>query len=205
MSSVSSMQIPLFPLSSVVLPGGLMPLRIFERRYIDMVRGCFREESGFGVCLVKEGGEVGDAAMPYPYGTLTRIIDWDQDESGLLLIVAQGQQKFRIVDTQVDDGNLLHGNVELLPLESSQPVPAEYRFLQEAMQQILEQVEGSIDYPEHQLEDALWLGSRFVELLPLSAELRHELLSLDQPLERLAALADMFTTIARHNTEGNSN
>ncbi len=178
-----------------------MPLRIFERRYIDMIRGCFREESGFGICLVKEGAEVGAAATTYPYGTLTNIVDWDQDDSGLLLIVAQGQQKFRIIDTHVDDSELLHGNIELLPAETSQPVPDEYGFLREAMQQILEQVEGNIDYPDPQLDDALWLGSRFVELLPLSAELRHELLSLDQPLERLAALADVFTAIARHGND----
>lgn len=183
------------------MPGGLMPLRIFERRYIDMIRSCFREESGFGICLVKEGAEVGAAAITYPYGTLTNIVDWDQDDSGLLLIVAQGQQKFRIIDTHVDNSELLHGNIELLPAEASQPVPDEYGFLQEAMQQILEQVEGNIDYPDPQLNDALWLGSRFVELLPLSAELRHDLLSLDQPLERLAALADVFTAIARHGND----
>ncbi len=195
------MQIPLFPLSSVVMPDGLMPLRIFERRYIDMIRNCFREESGFGICLVKEGAEVGRTATPYPYGTLTSIVDWDQDDSGLLLIVAKGQQKFRILDTHTDQSGLLLGNVELLPAEPVQPVPAEYHYLQEAMQQILEQVEGNIDYPDPQLDDALWLGSRFVELLPLSAELRHELLSLDQPLERLSALADVFNAIAQRATE----
>ena len=195
------MQIPLFPLPSVVMPDGLMPLRIFERRYIDMVRNCFRQESGFGICLVREGAEVGNAATPYPYGTLTSIVDWDQDDSGLLLIVAKGQQKFRILDTHVDESALLNGNVELLPAEPTQPVPSEYHFLQEAMRQILEQVEGNIDYPDPQLDDALWLGSRFVELLPLSAQLRHELLSLDQPLERLSALADVFSAIAQHADE----
>ena len=195
------MQIPLFPLSSVVMPEGLMPLRIFERRYIDMIRNCFRQESGFGICLVREGAEVGNAATPYPYGTLTSIVDWDQDDSGLLLIVAKGQQKFRILETHSDESELLHGNVELLPAEPTQPVPPEYHFLQEAMRQILEQVEGNIDYPDPQLDDALWLGSRFVELLPLSAQLRHELLSLDQPIERLSALADVFSAIAQHTDD----
>lgn len=183
------------------MPGGLMPLRIFERRYIDMVRRCFREESGFGICLVKKGAEVGNAAMPYPYGTLVRIVDWDQDDTGLLLIVARGEQKFRIIETTVDNTELLHGMVELLPEEASAPVPRDYQHLQEALGQILEQVSSSIEYPQPQMDDALWVGSRFVELLPLSAELRHELLSMDQPMERLSALAEVFTAIAKYSNE----
>ena len=162
-----------------------MPLRIFERRYIDMVRNCFREETGFGVCLVREGAEVGDAATPYPYGTFARIVDWDQDDSGLLLIVARGEQKFRIVETTVDQTGLLQGSVEMLPQEASTSVPGEYHHLQDALKQILEQVAATVEYDEHHLDDGLWVGSRFVELLPLSAELRHELLSMDQPRDCL--------------------
>ena len=178
-----------------------MPLRIFERRYIDMVRNCFREETGFGVCIVKEGGEVGSAATPYPYGTYARIVDWDQDDSGLLLIVAKGEQKFRIVETEVDGTGLLQGVVELLPVEPTTTVEGEYDFLKDALEQILEQVAASFEYPEHHMNDALWLGSRFVELLPLSAELRHELLSMDQPIDRLDAIAEVFSAIAKYNGE----
>ncbi len=178
-----------------------MPLRIFERRYIDMVRTCFREESGFGVCLVKEGTEVGKSAVPFPYGTFARIVDWDQDDSGLLLITAKGEQKFRIIETSVDKTDLLQGTVEMLPQEPASPVPAEYQYLKTALEQILEQVTASVEYPEHHLDDALWVGSRFVELLPLAAELRHELLSMDQPLDRLSAMADVFSAIAKYSDE----
>lgn len=178
-----------------------MPLRIFERRYIDMVRDCFKGDSGFGVCLVKEGGEVGKAATPYPYGTLTRIVDWDQDDGGLLLIVVKGEQKFRIVETAVDNTQLLQGTVEMLPEEVTSPVPLEFDYLKSALKQILEQVSSSIEYPETHLDDALWVGSRFVELLPLSSELRHELLSMDQPLERLSAMAEVFTAIAKYSED----
>lgn len=195
------MLIPLFPLSSVVMPGGLMPLRIFERRYIDMVRNCFRQDSGFGVCLVKEGAEVGRAAVPYPCGTFVRIIDWDQDDSGLLLIVAQGERKFRIVETNVDKTALLTGTVEILPEESTSSVPAELSYLRDTLEQILDQVSSSVHYADRQLNDALWVGSRFVELLPLSAGLRHELLSMDQPLQRLSAIAEVFTAIAKQRAE----
>ena len=78
------MQLPLFPLSSIVMPDGLMPLRLFERRYIDMVKNCFKTDTGFGVCLIKEGNEAGEPSTPYPIGTLATIIDFDQGSDGLL-------------------------------------------------------------------------------------------------------------------------
>ena len=80
------MQLPLFPLSSIVMPDGLMPLRLFERRYIDMVKNCFKTDTGFGVCLIKEGNEAGEPSTPYPIGTLATIIDFDQGSDGLLHI-----------------------------------------------------------------------------------------------------------------------
>jgi len=82
------MQLPLFPLSSVVMPGGLMPLRLFERRYIDMVKDCFRNGTGFGICLLKSGREAGAISEPYPLGTRVSIIDFDQGSDGLLHITA---------------------------------------------------------------------------------------------------------------------
>lgn len=190
------MQIPLFPLSTVVMPGGLLPLRLFEPRYLDMVRNCFRQQTGFGICLIKEGAEVGDAAVPYAYGTLIKIVDWDQGENGLLQIVVEGEQKFRIVDTWQGDAKLLHGSVELLPAEQTSPVPEEYGHLVQTMQQILVQVAPGIVYKSPVYDDALWLGSRFVELLPLSAELRHELFSMDDSQQRLSAIADVFNAIS---------
>jgi Lon protease-like protein len=190
------MQIPLFPLSSVVLPGGILPLRIFEPRYLDMVRDCFKQQSGFGVCLIKAGAEVGDTAVPLAYGTLVDIVDWDQDDSGLLTISALGKQKFRIIDTEKTKSGLLIGTVELLPFELNAPVPAELHHLQDTMQQILDQVSPSIEYTEPALDDALWLGSRFVELLPMSAEMRHELLSMDNPIDRLTAVNELLMLMA---------
>ncbi len=191
------MQIPLFPLSSVVMPGGLLPLRLFEPRYLNMVRDCFRGDTGFGVCLVKEGAEAGGAAVPFPNGTLIKIVDWDQGDNGLLQIVVEGEQKFRIIDTHVDDAELLRGTVALLPAEQSVPVPAEFHHLVETMDQILEQVSSAVKYANPETNDALWLGSRFVELLPLAASLRHQLLSMDQPLERLTAIAEVFSAIEK--------
>jgi len=196
------MQIPLFPLSSVVLPGGLLPLRIFEPRYLDMVRDCFKHQAGFGVCLIKEGAEVGATAVPLAFGTLVDIVDWDQDDSGLLTISALGKQKFRIIDTVKSRSGLLSGNVELLPYELSSPVPHDMHHLQDKMQQILEQVAPTIEYEQPALEDALWLGSRFVELLPMTTEMRHELLSMDDPLDRLTAVNELLLLLAKQ-AQGN--
>lgn len=192
------MQIPLFPLSAIVMPGGLLPLRLFEPRYLNMVRDCLRGQTGFGVCLVKEGTETGEAALPFPYGTLIKIVDWDQGDNGLLQIVVEGEQKFRIVDTHVDSAELLHGTVELLRAEQSSSVPSEFYHLVQTMDQILEQVSPAIEYTHPETNDVLWLGSRFVELLPLSANLRHELLSMDDPLERLTAISEVFSAIEKN-------
>lgn len=179
------------------MPGGLLPLRIFEPRYLDMVRDCLRAQTGFGVCLVREGTEVGRAAIPYPYGTQVKIVDWDQGSNGLLQITVEGEQKFRIVDTHVDDAQLLHGKIELLPFEQTASVPLEYQHLVQAMRDILIQIAPGIVYQQPRLDDGLWLGSRFVELLPLSPLLRHELLAMDDAKERLALVADMFTAISK--------
>ena len=128
-------------------------------------------------------------------------MDWDQGENGLLQIVVQGETKFRLCETWVDNAKLRHGTVELLPAEVSSSVPGEFSHLAQTLEQILEQVSGAVNYPNPEYNDSVWLGSRFVELLPLSAELRHELLAMDSPLERLNALAEVFDAIAQNRKE----
>jgi len=108
------MQLPLFPLSGVVMPGGLMPLRIFEQRYIDMVKNCFKTDTGFGVCLIKEGSETGKPSVPYPVGTLARIVDFDQGPDGLLHITAKGESEFRVLTYAANEANLLVAEVKFI-------------------------------------------------------------------------------------------
>lgn len=103
------MQLPLFPLHSLLMPGGQLPLRIFEPRYLDMVSECFRQSSHFGVCQIREGSEVGVAAMPYPNGTLVHIVDWDKGSDGLLNVLVEGQQKFSVQSMNVMTDDLLMG------------------------------------------------------------------------------------------------
>lgn len=180
--------LPLFPLSSIVLPGGQLPLRIFEPRYLSMVRGCLKAESDFGICLIENGFEVGQLARPYPYGTRVQIIDWDVDDSGLLMIVTQGVQRFRTVDTSVTPEGYLLGEVELLSIDEEVPVPPEYSGLSQLLQRALENVGPLMEYKESDFADAVWVSSRLVELLPMSAAERHDFVSIGDPIERLAAL-----------------
>jgi len=106
--------IPLFPLRVVLFPGGRLDLQIFEQRYIDLVTPCLKTDSGFGVCLLKQGEEVirpGTQQTIHRTGTYARIVDWNSLDNGLLGITVQGAAKFRILDCWEGDGSLLRASV----------------------------------------------------------------------------------------------
>ena len=169
------------------MPDGRLPLRIFEPRYLAMVKDCLKNETGFGVCLSIDGNEVGPA-KPYPYGTLVKIVDWDMDDGGLLLIVTEGIQKFRTISTIEEASGLLVGEVELLPLETKTPIPRKLMGLAELLRRALDNVGPLLVYAEEDFTDAVWVGGRLVELLPMPSEMRHEMLAMDDPIERLQLL-----------------
>jgi hypothetical protein len=181
-------RLPLFPLSSVVLPGGLFALRLFEARYLDLVSECLRNDSGFGICLIRQGGEAGEPALPFGTGTEVRIVDWDQQPDGLLGITVAGQHKVRVHDLWTEANQLVVAHVEALPPEPSEPVPPECAQLVEVLGQILQQLAPVIQYSEPQWDDAAWVGGRLTELLPLPTRVRQYLLELDNPVARLHEL-----------------
>lgn len=187
----SSVTTPLFPLSSIVLPGGLLPLRLFEPRYINMVKDCFKTESGFGVCLIKDGQEAGQVAEPYPRGTLVSIIDFDQGPDGLLHITAKGEQEFTLNSFTTKEDNLLIGDITPIPTQEPLEMSEEYRSLSQKLAIILQYVEPNIIYPEKELSNPDWVCHRMLELLPLSATSKFELLELNSNQERLSALLDL--------------
>ena len=121
--------IPLFPLNTVLFPEGILPLRIFEPRYLDMVSECLRTNSGFGVCLITEGTEAGGVADCHEIGTLACIIDWHKREDGLLGITAQGIERFRILKKHVRPNQLLEGNVEFIDEDDMEEIPVEYQLM----------------------------------------------------------------------------
>jgi len=185
------MEIPLFPLSTIVLPDGLLPLRLFEPRYINMVKECFKNETGFGVCLIKDGHEVGVPADPYPQGTLVSLVDFDQGDDGLLHITAQGQQEFNLLSFEKNDEDLLIGQVALFDTGEPTPMADEYKALGEKLAIILDYVEPSIVYKDKRFDEPDWVCNRMLELLPLTAPSKFELLQLPSNKARLDALLSL--------------
>ncbi len=135
-----SMRIPLFPLNTVLFPGGTLTLRIFEPRYLRMVSDCLANQRPFGVCLIRSGREVGSIAEPFGIGTLAHIVDWEQRQDGLLGITARGDRRFSIGQTEADAQQLLHADVTLLEPDAATPLAPEFRPLAELLQRIHDQL-----------------------------------------------------------------
>ena len=185
-------EIPLFPLGTVLFPGGPLPLRIFETRYIDLVRRCLRDGTGFGVVLIREGAESGSAATTFDVGTYARIVDFSQQPDGLLGISAQGERRFRILERRRARDGLNLADVEWLPAEQSQPLPDDFAELGPAIDAILAQVGEPYASLGRHLEDAVWVSARLTEVLPVPAQHKQHCLELDDPVERLRYLRPMF-------------
>ena len=186
-------EMPLFPLASVLFPGGRLQLRIFEPRYLDLVRECTRYGTGFGVCLILQGQEVGEPAVPAAIGTIARISDFHRDDDGLLGIVAEGGARFRVARSRVRSDGLLRGDVEVWPSEPEQQVPVEFALLQTILERLIETMAPHWrDAPRNAYDDASWLGFRLAELLPLDAGEQQRMLELDDPVRRLAELRDIL-------------
>ena len=183
------MNIPLFPLHTVVLPEGQLRLRLFEPRYLDMLTNCLRDNTGFGVCLIRDGREAGGTAEPFEQGTLVSIADWDKGEDGLLHITAVGERKFRLLDATRQPDNLLVGNIECLPAEESCSLPDEHRNLALLLERVFSQMPWNNDLGEPRFEDALWVGSRLLEILPLPRDERYAIFCSEDALQRVEKLA----------------
>lgn len=184
---------PLFPLAAVLHPGGQLSLRIFEPRYLDLVRECTRQQSPFGVCMILEGHEAGDPAIPAAIGTTARITDFHVDDAGLLAIQAEGGQRFRVARSRVRADGLLRGEVELWVAEPTLEVPVEFALLQSILERLIETMAPHWRLaPRSHYDDASWVGFRLSELLPLDVHEQQHLLELTDPLQRLAELRDIL-------------
>lgn len=186
--------IPLFPLHTVLLPGGRLSLRIFEPRYLKMVSDCLRHEAGFGVVQISSGEEVGEEAEVFEVGTLSRITDWHQRSDGLLGITVEGEQRFRLLERYRGSDNLQRGQVILLQDGPDTLLPKEHYPLAHLLRDLLEALDQPyINLPRH-YEDAGWVASRLTELLPLNKPQRQLLVELGDPLERLERLNALLST-----------
>lgn len=185
---MTTMSIPIFPLHTVLFPNGALPLRIFEPRYLDMISACMKGGDGFGICLIKEGSEVGQAAETYETGTLSEISYFNIDANGMLCITAQGKQRFHILSKSVQTNQLTIADVELLPNEEEQEIPHFFAPAVEILRNLLEQLGYPFAKLEKRYDDASWVGSRLAELLPLRLEHKQYLLQLEDPIKRLDRL-----------------
>ena len=185
--TTSPERLPLFPLKTVLFPGGVLPLRVFEARYMDMITRCMREDAGFGVCLIAAGEEVGETAVPHPVGTEARIEQWDMAQAGVLNLLARGGARFRIEDHEVERDGLLVASVRWLEEPPAQPVPDAQADMLPLLRTVVAEL-GERLPPPHHFEDAGWVGARYTELLPIPLLAKQKLLELDDPLSRLEIL-----------------
>jgi Lon protease-like protein len=187
-------EIPLFPLRTVLFPGGVLPLRVFEPRYVDMVGRCMREQIGFGVVLIRHGVEARlqpDATQPdyFNIGTEAQIVDFNQADNGLLGIVANGRRKFAIRSTHEQADHLLLGEVEFLPDETAGDLLPEHDPLIDVLKELtnhplIQKLNVQVDFDE-----ARSVSFRLAELLPIEPEIKQALLQMRWPKERLTELS----------------
>jgi Lon protease-like protein len=183
--------LPLFPLNTVLFPGGRLPLRIFEQRYMDMAKTCLKHGSPFGVCLIAEGREVGEPAVPADIGTLARITTWDMPQLGVLQVVAVGAQRFRIRQRRVEKSGLARGDVELLEADQDCAIPEHCVKCVKILQRVIGEQPELLE-PPHRVGSASWVGARLTELLPLPLSAKQELLELTDARARLERLSSLL-------------
>lgn len=184
-------EIPLFPLNLVLFPGGPLPLRIFETRYVDMVRRCLRESSGFGVVLIRAGREAGPAEFD-AVGTYANIADFHQLPDGLLGLSCVGERRFRILSSRLQADGLNLGEVDWLAPEPAVALPERHAELAQLLRSVLPQLGEPYAGIDMRLEDAAWVGHRLAEILPLEPATKQLCLELSDPLRRLDLLAPLI-------------
>lgn len=185
---LSEIEIPLFPLGGVLFPGGVLSLKVFEQRYLDMAAACMKDKAPFGVCLIASGKEVGESAVPHRVGTLAHIDQADMPQLGILMLTVRGGRRFRLIATSTQPDGLLRARVDLFAEPARQDVPV----AQHGLLSLLQKVAGDLGpekMPEpHAFDDAAWVGYRLTEIVPVQALAKQKLLELDDPLSRLQIL-----------------
>ena len=193
---MTALRVPIFPLNTVLFPGGLLPLKVFETRYMDMSRDCLRHDRPFGVCLIKEGKEVGAPATPEPVGCLARITGWDMQQLGLLQLIAQGGRRFRVAAKRIRADGLIVADVALLAEPADAPVAEKFGACRQLLERIVAEHGERLFAKPFLLDSSAWVGARLAEVLPLPAAARQALLELDDALERLEILQRLLAESA---------
>lgn len=198
--SLSQAAIPLFPLGTVLFPDGILPLRIFEVRYLDMIKKCHRAGTPFGVVSLTAGHEVQNAAqqgreMFSAVGTLARITDFMQPHPGLYEVVTRGESRFRVTGSVQLPHGLWMADIEPLPADAPCAIPVELTYLPQHLVRMLDMLSAAdiVQVPApRRLDDAGWVANRWCELLPLSTVERQRMMELADPLLRLELVGDLL-------------
>jgi len=180
--------VPIFPLNTVLFPGALLPLKIFEVRYIDMARECLRAGTPFGVCLIREGSEVGTPAVPFAIGCLARIVECDVEELGVLKVRIEGTDRFRLLSTEVNRQGLILGETEPLMAEAAVTDTQGLAECAEFLRKVIPAIGPDRFGLPLRYEDASWVGFRLAEILPLRNDVRQRLLEVTDAALRLGVL-----------------
>ncbi len=193
-------ELPLFPLGTVLFPGALLPLQLFELRYLQMIGECERQGSGFGVVTLTQGREVhrpGEAAEQFePIGTRIQIERIERPQAGLVLVWCRGVARFQIHSTAQRSDGLWRGQVQALPPEPSLAVPEHLQHLSDQMHGALQSLSAQPSVVPQwneawRLQDCGWLSNRYGELLPLPLTMKYRLFALQEPLMRLELIGDL--------------
>jgi len=177
--------VPLFPLNTVLFPGGLLPLRIFEQRYLEMAKACLRDGTPFGVCLIREGAEVGTPAIHEDLGCLARITHWDMQQLGLLQVVAQGGERFRLLARRVLADGLILADIEILAEDADVPTPESFRACRQLLERIAAEHGEQLFARPFLFDSSAWVGARLAEVLPLPVDAKQKLLEINDCMQRL--------------------
>ncbi|HVB48420.1 MAG TPA: LON peptidase substrate-binding domain-containing protein [Burkholderiales bacterium] len=199
MSTCAAHDIALFPLHAVLFPGGVLPLRVFEPRYMEMAKACLRDDTAFGVCLIHEGAEVGAPALPAQVGCLARITQWDMPQLGVLQLTTRGERRFRIRERRVQGDGLARALVELLPEDGDAEPPQRFARCTRLLKRVIEEHVAHHIEPPFRFDSSAWISARLSEILPLPLQAKQKLLELDSGLERLEIL---HTLLARNGLAG---
>lgn len=175
--------LPLFPLSAVLFPGGRMPLKIFEQRYLDLAKTCLKDNTTFGICGIREGSEVGEPAIPYEVGTEAHIVEWDMPQPGILHVIVEGMQRYVARSWEAQPNGLLLAQTETVSAEKPCAIPEESRLCSEVLRHLLS--DHHIEPPQTHYDDAVWVSYRLSELLPFKPKIKQDLLEMNDSVTRL--------------------
>jgi Lon protease-like protein len=190
--------LPLFPLKTVLFPGGILPLKVFEQRYVAMTKACIKDDAPFGVCLLTQGEEVArspsasNAASFANVGTRARIASWDMPQLGIFHIRAEGLTRFQVRSHTVASDGLVTGEVTGIAPEPAHELSEAFKPLAKLLEILIERV-GKENFPSDiALTDASWVGYRLAELLPLPLTIKQSMLEINDADVRLTALAQFL-------------